>query len=75
MEAHKGDELVVKGRRVGQPAKNAVILEVRGREGAPPYYVRWSDDGHEALVFPGADATVHHLDAKRARRAGSRQPG
>jgi len=56
---------------VGQPEKDAVILEVRGREGSPPYYVRWSDDGHEALVFPGPDATVHHLDAKRAQRAGS----
>ncbi len=68
MEAHRGDKLVVKSRRVGQPAKNAEILEVRGPEGSPPYYVRWSDDGHEALVFPGPDATVLHLDAKRARK-------
>jgi len=67
MEAHKGDKLVVKGRRVGQPFKDAEILEVRGPEGSPPYYVRWSDDGHEALVFPGPDATVHHIEGKRAR--------
>jgi hypothetical protein len=71
MEAQQGDKLVVKGRRVGQPTKNAEILEVRGRAGGPPYYVRWADDGREALVFPGPDATVHHLGAKNARPGGS----
>ena len=68
MEAHRGDKLVVKGRRVGQPVKDAEILEVRGPEGSPPYYVRWSDDGREALVFPGPDATVYHLEERRARQ-------
>jgi len=30
-----------------------------GPGGAPPYLVR-RDDGHEALVFPGPDASVEH---------------
>ena len=38
------------------------VLEVRGPEGEPPYVVRWEEDGHEALFFPGSDASVQHFD-------------
>lgn len=58
MKAHVGDRLVVHGHRVGEPDRDAEILEVRGSDGTPPYRVRWSDDGHEALVFPGSDAYI-----------------
>ena len=58
MEAHAGDRLVVKGHRVGVLQRDAEILEVRGTHGSSPYLVRWSDDGHESLVFPGPDAAV-----------------
>ena len=58
MEAHIGDRLVIKGRRVGEGEKAAEILEVRGKNGGPPYVVRWSDDGREGLVFPGSDASI-----------------
>ena len=34
--------------------------EVRHADGTPPYVVRWSDTGYEALVYPGADAFVQH---------------
>jgi len=37
------------------------VLEVHGERGAPPWLVRWSDDGHVGLVFPGADAEVEHF--------------
>lgn len=60
MYAAKGDRLVVHGAHVGDHDRDAEILEVRGSDGGPPYLVRWSDDGHESLVFPGPDATVHH---------------
>jgi hypothetical protein len=33
-------------------------LEVHGEKGEPPYLVRWADDGHEGLIFPGSDASV-----------------
>lgn len=62
MHAVKGDRLVVQGPHVGDHVRDAEILEVRGTEGGPPYLVRWSDDGHESLVFPGPDATVEHGD-------------
>jgi hypothetical protein len=27
----------------------------------PPVFARWSDNGHEALVYPGPGAVVRHL--------------
>jgi hypothetical protein len=61
MYATEGDRIVVKGHRVGEQQRDGEILEVRGRDGEPPYLVRWSDDGHVALVFPGADAYIDHF--------------
>ena len=58
MHAAVGDRLHVSGTHVDDHERDGEILEVRGPEGAPPYVVRWSDTGHEALVFPGPDATV-----------------
>jgi hypothetical protein len=61
MKARVGDRLVIHGHRVGEPERDAEILEVRGTDGEPPYLVRWSDDGHEGLVYPGSDAYVEHF--------------
>ncbi len=58
MHAEKGDRLVVRNRRLDGPSWDAEILEVFHVDGSPPYRVRWSDDGHESLVFPGADAYI-----------------
>jgi hypothetical protein len=57
MYAKVGDKIVVRGHRVAEPERDAVVVEVRGSEGAPPYIVRWSD-GHEGLYVPGSDAVV-----------------
>jgi hypothetical protein len=59
MQATVGDILHVSGRIVGDHHRTAEIIEVRGENGGPPYLVRF-DDGHEALVFPGPDASVQH---------------
>lgn len=59
MQAVVGDRLHVHGRVVGTPDHSAVILEIRGQDGSPPYLVR-HEDGHEALVYPGPDASVEH---------------
>jgi len=61
MFAAVGDRLIVKSHYVDGPTRDAEILEVRNADGSPPYVVRWSDDGHEALVFPGPDALVEHF--------------
>jgi hypothetical protein len=65
MRASPGDRLIVKGHHVGEPDRDAEILEVRGEDGAPPYFVRWADDGHEGLVFPGTDAEIKHFRHRR----------
>lgn len=57
MRASVGDRLHVHGRTVGTRDQTSEIIEVRGPDGSPPYLVR-HEDGHQALVFPGADTTV-----------------
>jgi hypothetical protein len=57
MHALVGDRLHVHSRVVGIEERLGEILEVRGREGAPPYLVRFAD-GHEGLVYPGPDCLV-----------------
>ncbi|WP_411284180.1 DUF1918 domain-containing protein [Lapillicoccus sp.] len=59
MRAIVGDRLHVHGRVVGRPDQTSEIIEIRGRDGEPPYLVR-HDDGQESLVFPGSDASVEH---------------
>jgi hypothetical protein len=59
MQATVGDTLIVRANHTGEPDRAAQIIEVRGDDSGPPFLVRY-DDGHEALVFPGPDAHVHH---------------
>jgi hypothetical protein len=69
MFAKPGDHLVVRPH-VGLPGRDAEILDVAHPGGRPPYRVRWSDNGHEGLVFPGPDAYVEHVtdDATRTSK-------
>ncbi len=57
MHAQIGERLRIHGRQVGDPTREAEVIEVRGEGGGPPYLVRF-DDGHEGLVFPGPDCEV-----------------
>ena len=61
MHASVGDTLVIHANHTGEPDRSAEVLEVRGSDGGPPFLVRY-DDGHEALVFPGADTVVRHAE-------------
>jgi hypothetical protein len=65
MRASKGDRLISRGHVVGQPDRDAKILDVLGPDGAPPYVVEWADDGHTGTFFPGADAVVQHFAHRR----------
>ena len=63
MQAKVGDRIVIQGHHVGDPERDCEVLEVHGDAGGPPYVVRWGDDGHESLFFPGNDADVEPYDA------------
>ncbi len=61
MKACAGDRLVISGHRVGEPKRVGQIEEVRGDDGGPPYRVRWDEDGHTTLLFPGPDCTIEPM--------------
>ena len=67
MRASVGDRLIVKGH--SGVVRDAEILEVHGQDGSPPYLVRWADDGHVGLVFPGFDAEIQHFEHAGATSA------
>jgi hypothetical protein len=69
MKAHVGDHIVIASPTTGGTVRDGEIVEVRGADGAPPYYVRWSDGG-SGLFFPGPDA---HLTAPHPEPAGPPQ--
>jgi len=57
MRASVGDRLLIRGNTVGVNNKIAEIIEVRGRDGSPPYVVRYPD-GRTSIVYPGPDSVV-----------------
>lgn len=59
MRAELGDELIVRGRHVGDEDREGTIIEIHGEDGAPPYMVRWRD-GHESVFFPSSGTLVEH---------------
>jgi hypothetical protein len=62
VKASVGDRIVIHGHHIGDPDRDAEIVEVRGANGEPPFVVRWGEDGHQSLVFPGSDASVEHYE-------------
>ncbi len=58
MKVEVGDRIVFEATHVGEARRTAVVLEVRHADGSPPYLVRWLDNEHEGLVFPGSDARL-----------------
>jgi hypothetical protein len=64
MRAKSGDQLVIRGHRVGNHDRYAEILEVRGTKEEPSYLVRWAADGHESVVYPGSDAVIERRSKK-----------
>ncbi|RRO13966.1 DUF1918 domain-containing protein [Saccharopolyspora rhizosphaerae] len=60
MRAEVGEWLIVEGAHLGDHRYKGQIIEVRGPNGEPPYLVRWLDDDHVSLLFPGPDAHREH---------------
>jgi hypothetical protein len=62
MRASVGDNLTVKALHQGESDRHGTIVEVRGKNGEPPYLVRWQDE-HESVFFPAAGTVVDHRPA------------
>lgn len=62
MIAQVGDRLVQHGVHLGERTRVGIITAVRHPDGSPPYEVRWLDDGHQTLVFPGPEAHIEPGD-------------
>jgi len=71
MKAAVGDRLVVASRHLDQPVRAGEIVEVHGRDGAPPYVVRWEGATDTVVVVPGPDAHVEQRAADDADAAAS----
>jgi len=65
MRADVGDELVVRGRHVGDEDREGVIIEIHGEQGAPPYLVRW-EDGHQSVFVPSSDTLMEHRRTRQS---------
>ena len=69
LRARPGDRLVIHGHRLGEPVRDGEILEALGKDGGPPFHVRWEDTGSVSLLFPGSDARVQRLTGRRRKAA------
>jgi uncharacterized protein DUF1918 len=68
LHAAPGDRLVIRGHHVGEPERDAEILEVLGDDGGPPFLVCWQDDGRVSRLYPSSDAYVEHFEHETADR-------
>ena len=59
-----GDRIVIRAHHQGQTERTGEILEVIG-DARPHYRVRWLDDEHESIVYPGDDVYVEHRSRGR----------
>ncbi len=71
MRGRVGEWLVVEARDDTSVRRQGQIEGVAHEDGSPPFWVRWLDDGHRSLVFPGPDGRVEehavHPDVRPRR--------
>ena len=71
LQAKPGDVVVVHGHTTGAVGRTGVILEVLdAASGHEHYRVRW-DEEHEALYWPGSDASIRPASRRRRRTGDS----
>jgi hypothetical protein len=66
MTATVGDRIIVESNKVGQKAREGVILEVITTPASSHYRVQW-DDGVETTLWPGASVRTVHQE-KQTRK-------
>lgn len=71
MKASVGDMIEVRRSHDDDLPRRGEVLEVRGKDGGPPFLIHWDDNPHVSIYFPGNDAVVHHFEhAAEASHAG-----
>jgi uncharacterized protein DUF1918 len=63
MHAQTGARIVVESRVLDGHRRYGEVLEVLRSGGEEHYRVRWEDDGHESIFYPGPDAHVSVTEA------------
>ena len=63
LTARVGDRLVIQPHHIGEPERDAEVLEAHGPGGGAPFLVRWTDNGRTSLFYPGSDARIDRLVA------------
>ena len=58
MRAEPGDTLAIDGAGMAGLPRLGVIVAVYGRDGAPPYLVRWTAGDYESRVYPGPGVRI-----------------
>lgn len=61
MKASKGDRLIIKAHRIGEPERDAEILEARGKGGGLLTVFAGATTAARRC-FPGPDAAIQHFD-------------
>jgi hypothetical protein len=70
--ARVGEWIEVHGHVQGQPPRHALVLEVLGSAGNEHYRVKWVDDDHESIFFPGPDAVIQHKAESPSKGVGAK---
>lgn len=58
MQAQVGEWLVIEGKTLDDRRRQGQIVALVHTDGSPPYHVRWMEDNHESLVYPGPGARI-----------------
>jgi hypothetical protein len=60
LHAAVGDQIVVDAMKLDSPPRRGEVIEVLGEGEHVHYRVRWDDNGHESVFFPGSTSHVIH---------------
>ena len=61
MRAAPGSHITIKSHHLGEPGRTGEVLAARGPDESEPFVVRWAENGHTSLLFPGDDCIVDGL--------------
>ncbi|BCY09448.1 DUF1918 domain-containing protein [Actinoplanes sp. L3-i22] len=70
MKARIGDRIIIENNRLGENRRIGIITRVGHDDGGPPYHVRWLEDDHTTVVFPGPEARIEPAIGNESPAAG-----